>query len=348
MKEQTYTWDVTLLEQLKQTISQNKKLSEKDQTSQLEQISSMIQLVTDETNVSDLKEYTMMEKMMISLFGNIYDEIITQKYNDLIKDSNASCYLRLLKKTLQKNPLPYIKEKNNDFLIQDVIGLLEEFLNWLPSKIVREMLEVYYHNYFSTHFYCCREKLKQSRGSIYYVETSWPFIVVEKETFIQTFLTLTHEMGHLLFWELGNNNLVSYKELFSEVSGFYLEQLAMQFVIEKGYKIEALANACDKYHNIEYLTKGCQKNMNIIPLFHDKLITQDSLKEIYSYLSSIELLMRYQKDYEKQLYDFLILPMISADNLEQYLKKCHFTWREDEFQKIKAYRNELNNHIQKM
>lgn len=348
MKEQSYTWDITLLEQLKQTLSQNQKLSERKRTAQLEQISFMIKLVSDETTLSDVKKDTLIERIGTQLFGLIYDEAINEEYNDYVKESQASHYLRLLTKNLQQNPLPQIKEEKSTFSIQEVTQLLEEFLNWLPSKMVKEMLEVYYHNYFSTHF-CYKEKLENNGSAIYYPESSWPFIVVKKETFIKTFLTLVHEMGHVLFWEIGGNNTQdNYKKLFSEISGLYLEQLAISFAIEKGYKKEAVANACFQYHNIEYWTKCCRKNMSIFPFLHDSIITQDYLKEIYSYLASTELYMRYQKDYEKQLYDFIILPLVQADNLEHYLKKCYFTWREDEFQKVKAYRNELHSHIQKI
>ncbi len=330
MKE--YKWDIRILNQMREYLLYYEQISEEKRMEALELLTEMYLLDNEE---SIREKYCLKDRATMMLANYIYlSKSMSQKQRENLKK---------LESHIEGKKLEKVEISRFDFEIENVIELLGQFINWLPSKEIGEVLRTYYHEMFSTHFYCCeKNEILSSKGITYKIHSYYPFIVIGKWSFIETFMTLVHEMGHVLFLLLGldvgrNKN----GEYFTEVEGRYFELLALQFLLErKMYVKDGITCATRDYYDLEYYVKRTGLLGNLQSIFSIESI-EETLKEIYSYLGSLELFYRYNGDYEKQLYDLISLPNINSKSLDQYLTRAKFSWRENDFFNLEKHKQKL-------
>ncbi len=328
MQLKEYKWDITLLRTMREKLLQAPSLERCYRDFDLAIIDELLSLVGDQR----LEKLQSIKRQI----KNIYDNITY--VNNRIEEEQAF-YLDHFKKRFNQIPSSG-KVKRIDFSIQDILSLLEEFIDWFPSKKLAQFLKIYYQKYFSTHFFYCQEKnLFPYRGTVYQLNHFMvPFMIVKKDTFVETFVTLIHEMGHVLIHVLDLQ--VSKSKcgiLFSEIDGRYFEALARIFLEEKNIDVEGKRkSSIDTYNDIVSYSKKI-KQPSIFSSFA-LISVEERLTEIYSYLGALELLERYHGDYEKQLYDLIYLQELESDNVTEYLKMAGFHWRDNDFKLLEKKR----------
>lgn len=317
-------------------LSHNTFFSENSRKGDIETIRSLIQLA----NGVSIKQKTKITDR-IKLVRENYKYIQSQI------DLGQSVYLDLLNQKLETESQVSRKRNESNFSLRDILELVKEFLDWLPNKEIARSLKEFYCMYFSDHVYFCQKTdLILERGLIYSLNCfRIPFVIVKKDTFIETFITIIHELGHVIS-ELLDLNVDHGKagNLFIELDGRYFELLAISFLLEKQqYKKDAMTSLINSYYEI----KSCVNSTRfpgVLETFFTCEQVEENLCEIYSYLGSLELLYRYHGDYEKQLYDFRILLEMYEDDMQQYLQNAEFSWRNDGFKTLQKHKNWIHDH----
>lgn len=328
MNEKKYRWDIAQLEKIKNIIINMMYASLERKQEDIQELEEMIAIAN---NYKLLELFPL--KARFCLLKENYD------YMENLDDERKK-YIRLLERKLNFSEKS-AKKRSEEISEKDLLDLMLEFIEWLPSKTAKQILIYYYHKYFDTHIHFSERKNQLPELGVTYSLNyySKPFVFIRKTSFIDTFFTLVHELGHVLFScsgiDIGRNKN---GEFFYEISGQYFERLATKFLIEKNIQTkDVIKTEIDNY----YLFKT-----NVIQLtpsyLWETFFTCESARdlhgEIYSYLGSLELIERYNYDYEKQLVDFLNLYRNNKQSMEDYLNEAKFNWRQDEFKVLEKHK----------
>lgn len=330
MGEKEYKWDISLLNGMKECLQKNASLLEKRY---LDIDSSIIDELLFLSGNHRLREPHNLKERFLRVYEN-------RQYLCSQIDENQAFYLKRLEHEFGYVS-PICKKGKTDFSIEELLELLQDFIDWLPSKKLAQFLKIYYERDFSTHFfYCQNSKLFPYRGSVYpFNYFISPFIIVTKESFVETFITLAHEMGHVLVYLLDLKRFQSKcSSLFLELDGRYFEEMARLFLREKNLCLEEeKKSTVNSYNDIIKFSKKIT-TLNLSESFFTYSSVEEKLCEIYSYLGSLELLGKYHGDYEKQLYALLHLLETASDDVDMFLLEAGFHWRENDFKQLRKRR----------
>ncbi len=328
----SYEWDVSLLKEMKRYLLHSNAFSKTNKSMDMKQLNHLIGLCYGTNNrFFDSKDV-----------GQIFLENISYMFFHM--DIDQFFYLNMLDRQFCKDKGNFVDLDKERFDFRSLLDLFEEFLDWFPSNSFGNLLKLYYKNKFPTHmFYNQKRDPLNVLGKTYsFYCFNTPFVYLTQTSFIETFITLIHEMGHVLIYLLDipkRNGVV--ESLFSEVSGKYFELLAFQFLLEKKlYKRERRKSAVFGFESLKIWVQSL-RFLNLWQLSSDGKFVEEHLCEIYSYLGSLELWGRYHGDYEKQLYDLIGLECLHASHMDEYLEKARFSWRENYFEQLKKYTKKL-------
>lgn len=326
--ESKYQLDVSYLTQIKQYLLTHEQVCEPYRSQDLVTINELIQIVMGKKERSHC---TLKEKIQCVLDSMDYmnHQIDSHQLNELKQLQKVFKYI-YVNSDIQKK----------EFEMEELFSLFEEFLDWFPSKKIGKILKDYYHQFFHSHFhYCNKSNQLQDSGCCYlFTYIRIPFMVIGKGTFIDSFITLVHEMGHVLteILDLESQNS-EWGQLFAEIDGRYFEYLATQFLLEKtGDRNDVIINLIGS-HNAVKSWLSTIKCGSYVESFLRDITVKEMLCEVYSYLGMIDLASRYHGDYENQLFDLISILSIHSDHMDEYMKLAQFQWREDQFQSLKDH-----------
>ena len=326
--ESKYQLDVSYLEQIKQYLLTDEHVQEPYRSHDLVTINELIRIAMGKK-----------EQSYCTLKEKIQYVLDSMDYRNHKIDSHQLSELKQLQKIFK---YMYLKSdiQKKEFEMEELFSLFEEFLDWFPSKKIGKTLKDHYHQFFYSHFhYCHKTNQLQDSGCCYlFTYIRIPFMVIGKDTFIESFITLVHEMGHVLIkiLDLEPQNSEC-RQLFAEIDGRYFEYLATQFLLEKtNYQKDVIINLIGS-HNMIKSWLSTIKHGSYLESFLKNITVKEMLCEVYSYLGMIDLSNRYHGDYEKQLFDLISILSIHSNDMDEYIKLAQFRWREDQFQSLKDH-----------
>lgn len=320
-----YRWKLEFLNEIR------KELLQEGDTFTTKIVTEMMLLSEGQSIIED---YSFMNRVA-NLFHNIC-------YQTFYTRSEQRKYLKRLQEILSRELLECEELLEESFSLEYLMSLFEEFIEWLPCQAIQKVLQGYYQEKFQDYFYFCEKKaLFKEWGITYSVDGYPPFSIIQRRSFLDTFMTLVHEMGHVsmnLLW--GNHYHDDVSVLFSEIEGLYFEQLGLEFLKQKNLHTEVcsrerLNNYCSLQNDVlSFQFKNIKKCAFTMEDFQAKWT------QIYSTLGTLELWNAFQGDLEHQLDQLMTIIQLRRPNINSFLTDANFKWRENDFELVKQYRRE--------